>query len=366
MITGNDINNQGNLFNTHAFELDLKLIERVAKNLQPYEREKVITWTARNLANQRKYVESHSEDIEQAQESMQSEMNERIQDFSKAIERETRQMMQAPESDYEIAERIAKKVAEYTFMSMSKELFTPLVSKNLAGNPLAQAYNDIIREVSRVAINGTYSLNDAVQKVVVSFSQKGIYTEFVDSGGHKWSLERYANMVARTAFHNTYNEVRTSTMKEENLYTVLVTSHPRSRVACAYCQGKVIDIRPINEADSGYPSAYEFGYGEPAGHRGINCKHLWIPFRPNLNENNQKQYNPGEAIENERIEQKRKSLQRSVKKAVKAVSATDSESEDFKKRQDFLDKRFRILNKYENEHGLKSDYELKEIVKGYL
>lgn len=41
-----------------------------------------------------------------------------------------------------------------------------------------------------------------------------------------------------------------------------------------------------------------------------------------------------------------------MKKAVKAVSATDSESEDFKKRQDFLDKRFRILKKYENEHWL--------------
>ncbi len=111
-------------------------------------------------------------------------------------------------------------------------------------------------------------------KVVVSFSQKGIYTEFVDSGGHKWSLERYANMVARTAFHNTYNEVRTSTMKEENLYTVLVTSHPVHGLLAHTVKERSLISDQSMKLDSGYPSAYEFGYGETAGHVGINCGHL--------------------------------------------------------------------------------------------
>ncbi len=56
---------------------------------------------------------------------MQTEINDRIQDFSKAVERETRQMSK-PLNRIMIAERVAKQVAEDTFMSMSKELPTPL------------------------------------------------------------------------------------------------------------------------------------------------------------------------------------------------------------------------------------------------
>ena len=107
--------------------------------------------------------------------------------------------------------------------------------------------------------------------------RKGIDTAFVDRGGNVWTLERYAETVIRSTVNRTYNELRMSRMEEYGIDLVLVSSLPDPREACSLIQGKVASIKPIAENDSKYPSIYEFGYGEPDGLRGINCRHMF-PF----------------------------------------------------------------------------------------
>ncbi|MGN8987964.1 phage minor capsid protein, partial [Ligilactobacillus salivarius] len=54
-----------------------------------------------------------------------------------------------------------------------------------------------------------------------------------------------------------------------------MSSYPNSRKACAYIQGKVVNIVPIDDPNYNdkYDSIYNHGYGEPAGTLGINCRH---------------------------------------------------------------------------------------------
>lgn len=85
-------------------------------------------------------------------------------------------------------------------------------------------------------------------------------------------------------------------MADYGVHTVLVTSHAGARKQCSAIQGNVVDLRYPAEIpeDSEYRSIYDpwWGaeYGTPQGNRGINCRHMHIPFVPGVNTNNQPQF----------------------------------------------------------------------------
>jgi hypothetical protein len=64
-----------------------------------------------------------------------------------------------------------------------------------------------------------------------------------------------------------------------------------------------------------YPSIYDFGYGEPGGIRGINCRHMFFPFIDGINENNQPQYDQETMKKNREISQKQRYMERQIRKA---------------------------------------------------
>src|SRR5699024_2091313 len=65
---------------------------------------------------------------------------------------------------------------------------------------------------------------------------------------------------------------------------------------CSAIQSNVVDLRYPEEIpeNSEYKSIYDpsWGaeYGTAGGHRGVNCRHLHIPFIPGVNTNNQPKY----------------------------------------------------------------------------
>ena len=64
----------------------------------------------------------------------------------------------------------------------------------------------------------------------------------------------------------------------------------------------------------GYPSIYDYGYGEPSGCFGINCSHSLIPYIEGVTTNTQKQYDPEKAVANEKIRNKQRYMQRQIRK----------------------------------------------------
>lgn len=104
-----------------------------------------------------------------------------------------------------------------------------------------------------------------------------------------------------------------------------MSSYPNSREACAYIQGKVVNIVPTNDPNYNdkYDSIYNHGYGEPAGTLGINCRHKLFPFTLGINVNNMTQYNPKEAIRNGNLRQKQRYYERSIRDAKKRLKIAE-------------------------------------------
>ena len=104
-----------------------------------------------------------------------------------------------------------------------------------------------------------------------------------------------------------------------------MSSYPNSREACAYIQGKVVNIVPTDDPNYNdkYDSIYNHGYGEPTGTLGINCRHKLFPFTPGVNVNNMTQYNPKEAIRNGNLRQKQRYYERSIRDAKKSLKIAE-------------------------------------------
>ncbi|HCN86359.1 MAG TPA: capsid protein, partial [Enterococcus faecalis] len=178
-----------------------------------------------------------------------------------------------------------------------------LLSTNFGyGTVTTQMYNEIINKTVAAFNSGLFTFEEALERTLQEWAQKGIKSTFIDKGGHTWSLERYIRTVLKSTLGNTFNQLRTDRMSEYGVHTVLVTSHMGARKACSKIQGHVVDLRRIVPSSSKYKSIYDpywqAEYGTAGGHRGVNCNHLHIPFIPGVNTNNQPKV---DAKENEKV-----------------------------------------------------------------
>lgn len=197
-----------------------------------------------------------------------------------------------------------------------------------------RAYQDTLNRTSAMFNSGLYTFEQSLERAVTELAQKGIGSGMVDRGGHRWSLESYVRTVLKSTLNNTYNEVRTERMKEYDVHTVLVTSHAGAREQCSIIQSNVVDLRFPNEipANSEYKSIYDeyWGaeYGTPQGNRGINCRHLHIPFIPGVNTNNQPKYDQelNEKVAKARDTQRR--IERQIVKHKKSLMVAEELGSD--------------------------------------
>lgn len=209
-----------------------------------------------------------------------------------------------------------------TFVELDNFVNQTLISTNYGEGTVTRMYRKIIEETTGKVLAGTTTINKAMAETVIKWDQKGIDTAFVDRGGHRWSLERYADTVIRSTVNRTYNELRLSRMGDYGVDLVLVNSYPDARPACSAIQGKVASMsRPSSHPD--YPSIYEFGYGRPDGIRGINCRHILYPFVEGINENNQIQYDPYDARMRGETVQKQRYYERQVRKAKRSLKLAE-------------------------------------------
>lgn len=194
-----------------------------------------------------------------------------------------------------------------------------LLSTNYGyGSALSKLYTDIINKTVAAFNTGLFTFEEALERTVRQWAQQGIKSTFIDKGGHTWSIERYVRTVLKSIMGNTYNELRTSRMSEYGVNTVVVTSHIGSRLACSLIQGHVVDLRkniPINsEYKSIYDPYWKADYGEAGGHRGVNCRHAWIPFIPGVNTNNQPIFSKAENDKVAALQKRQRELERRIVK----------------------------------------------------
>lgn len=200
-----------------------------------------------------------------------------------------------------------------TFLEINNHVNQTLISTNHGHGTLARMFNDIVDKTTANYIVGNMTFHQALERTILEWTSRGIQSTFVDKGGHIWSMERYLDIVLKSTFNRTYNDLRLQRMNEFDVHTVIMGTVPDAAERCARCQGQMLDMRPTGENISGYISIFEFGYGEPDGTQGIGCRHPLWPSIPGVSVNNQPQIDPEESIRKSKIRNKQRELERRIR-----------------------------------------------------
>lgn len=212
--------------------------------------------------------------------------------------------------------KIIDSYAKQTFRGMNNYVNESLISTNYRKNTVARTYRDIINKTVLQVQTGTKTPERALYDTIYQWRDSGMKSNLTDKGGHNWSLEGYARQVITTETSRTYNDVRMDSMDDNDVVLAVMTSHPAARPACAPIQGQVVCTvdHDDDRCDEDYPNIYDYDYGEPGGCFGINCEHMLFPYIKGVSHNYQEDYDPDEAVENAKIQQKQRYYERSVRK----------------------------------------------------
>lgn len=250
-----------------------------------------------------------------------------------------------------------------TFREFDNFVNQSLITTNYGEGTVARMYRRIIEETTGKVLAGIKTVNKAVAETVIKWAKRGIETGFIDKGGRVWTLESYAETVIRSTVNRTYNELRMSRMQEYGVDLVLVSSLPDPREACSRIQGKVASLSDPS-SNPKYPSVYEFGYGEPWGLRGINCRHQFFPFIEGIMENNQRQYSVEEMTENRELRQKQRYYERQIRQAKRSLKVAEElgDEEMIARQKALLRRRQARIREFVAEHDLTRRYDRERVI----
>ena len=215
--------------------------------------------------------------------------------------------------------RLMRAYMNQTFLDINNFVNQTLITTQFGPGVVARMYQDIVSKTTASFITGGLTFDQALERTVLSWVDKGVRSVFIDRGNNPWSIERYVETVLRSTINRTYNELRMGRMRDYGVYTALVTTLMDAAPRCIEIQGRVVDTRPMGQAVSGYPSIEVFGYGRPDGPFGINCRHQKIPFIPGVSENNQPIYDKKETVEKSEVRDKVRTLERGIRQNKKRL-----------------------------------------------
>lgn len=243
-----------------------------------------------------------------------------VDEVDRELERMVRKSIPVSDDVGEIIDSLIRQ----TFQDLNNNVNQTLITTNFNENTVMRAYQAILKQSTMESMTGLKTHEKAVKDNVYKMVDMGIKSGFVDKAGREWSMEAYSRMVVQSTSHRTFNDLRLKRMEDFDCVTALMSSHPSARKACATIQGDWVLVVPKNKAPDEFkhlPSIYDHGYGDPDGTQGINCKHILYPGRPDVNTNNQPQYDPEEAQENAEIQQQQRKLERDIRYQKKRMNA---------------------------------------------
>jgi hypothetical protein len=115
-----------------------------------------------------------------------------------------------------------------------------------------------------------------INKIIKGTLQEQGLASLIDKGGHKWTLDRYADMLFRTKAVEARNRGLMNRMVENGKDLVQVSNHGTTHQECRVWEGKILSI---TGATAGYPT---LGDAEAAGLFHPNCQHAINVLIPSL------------------------------------------------------------------------------------
>ncbi|WP_277892483.1 phage minor capsid protein [Enterococcus lactis] len=333
MITPDKMQRDADSITNIYSELEDRIFNIIIKALKQsrfenVEKEDVLLWQAKQLSK----MGVLNENVIDLLASYTGETQEAIEQLIKGngvkvvneIDRELERMVHKSVPVSDDVNKILDSLIRQTFKDLNNNVNQTLITTNFNENAVMRAYQAILKQSTLESMTGLKTHEKAVKDNVYKMVDMGIKSGFVDKAGREWSMEAYSRTVIQSTSHRTFNDLRLKRMEDFDCVTALMSSHPSSRKACATIQGDWVLVVPKNKAPDEFkhlPSIYDHGYGDPDGTQGINCKHILYPGRPDINTNNQPQYDADEAQENADIQQKQRKLERDIRYQKKRMNA---------------------------------------------
>ncbi|MCP9357380.1 minor capsid protein [Liquorilactobacillus satsumensis] len=234
---------------------------------------------------------------------------------AKDINKQLSGMLNKQVSVSQAVNQIISSYTAQTFKDIDNNVNQTLLTTNYSHNGASKAFQDIVNKTALEVQTGLKTPQRALADNIYKWRDEGIKSNLVDKGGHQWSLEGYTRTVLNSTAGRTFNDVRIQSMKDFKSPLAVMSSHPMSRKACAYIQGRVVNIVAPSDPlyNDKYDSIYNHGYGTPAGTLGINCAHHLYPYIEGVSHNYQEQYDPEKVQEKADIQAKQRYYERSIR-----------------------------------------------------
>jgi len=178
----------------------------------------------------------------------------------------------------------ADKIRQIDLLSVQKDAVNALISESYLD--FANGMNGMVKGAERVLnetikrqtraqiitgqITGS-SMREIAGEVKDIIGQQG-FSVLIDRGGNSWTIQRYANMLARTHIIKSVNEGVTARAIEFGVDTLQCSTHPGACPICIPYEGKLFSVSGKGK----YPSSGEF----PNPIHPF-CRHRLLP-RPDL------------------------------------------------------------------------------------
>jgi hypothetical protein len=134
--------------------------------------------------------------------------------------------------------------------------------------------NKFLDDAYMDAASGAFTPEKAISNAVARFAKEGI-TAFDYGSGRSVSVEGAVRAAVRTGIQQMTGRLTLAAAKKVGIKKFRVTSHADSRPEHAEWQGEVYTEREL---------ATVCGYGDPAGLKGVNCRHDFYLYDDDINE----------------------------------------------------------------------------------
>lgn len=284
--------NMAELYNALEGEIIRILIKRLNSGHTD-----ILEWQAQKLYELRLFNNDVVRRLSEVTKVAESEIKRMFEETGVAIVKDIDNAMPYPTQPMpNNLDEIMRAYHEQVWEEIDNYVNQTLITTAYGVGTAQKAYTDVLNRTQAMFNTGLYTFEQSLERAITELAQKGINSGMVDRGGHIWSLEGYVRTVLKSTLGNTYDQLRKDRMADYGVYTVVVTSHVGARDKCSKIQGNVVDLRPMDELPPNWPykSIYDpywnADYETPGGHRGVNCRHLHVPFIPGVNTNNQPKF----------------------------------------------------------------------------
>lgn len=284
--------NMAELYNALEGEIIRILIKRLNNGHTD-----ILEWQAQKLYELRLFNNDVVRRLSEVTKVAESEIKRMFEETGVAIVKDIDNAMPYPTQPMpNNLDEIMRAYHEQVWEEIDNYVNQTLITTAYGVGTAQKAYTDVLNRTQAMFNTGLYTFEQSLERAITELAQKGINSGMVDRGGHIWSLEGYVRTVLKSTLGNTYDQLRKDRMADYGVYTVVVTSHVGARDKCSKIQGNVVDLRPMDELPPNWPykSIYDpywnADYETPGGHRGVNCRHLHVPFIPGVNTNNQPKF----------------------------------------------------------------------------